>query len=83
MICHIAAVSDGHESATHDRPCLPGLRPGPGMPGSKVCIFEPNWDRVDAARMQADGAGIADRVTIHHVAAIDVCRSSPRARPIM
>lgn len=75
MICHIAAIPDRNKPATLGRPCRPGLRPGPGMSGSAVCIFEPDWDRVDAARMQADRAGIADRVTVHHITAMELCCS--------
>jgi len=39
-----------------------------------VCVFEPDWDRVDAARCEADAAGISDRVSVHHASALEWCR---------
>ena len=80
MICHISALPNRDEPATVDHPCAPGIWPGPGMTGSAVCIFESDWDRVDAARMQAEFAGIADRITIHHTHALAMCRSWSRAQ---
>lgn len=57
-------------------PHATSLALGPGRPGAQVCVFEPDWDRVDEARMQADAAGIADRVSVHHADALEWCRPS-------
>ncbi len=50
------------------------IRLGPGGPGSRICVFEDDWDRVDEARMQADTAGISDRVSVHHASVLEWCR---------
>lgn len=40
----------------------------------RICVIECDWDRVDAARDRASALGVADRVTVHHAAAIEFCR---------
>lgn len=92
MICHVSslarpAVSRALElprSATSPLvascPRARAPRRGPGGPGDAVCLFESDWDRVDAARMQADSAGIADRVSVHHALVLDLLR--PACGPV-
>lgn len=35
-----------------------------------VCLVETDWDRVDDARAGAEAMGLADRLTVHHAAAL-------------
>jgi hypothetical protein len=41
-------------------------------PGLVVCLVEADWDRVDEARTRAESMGLADRLTVHHAAALSV-----------
>lgn len=40
----------------------------------RFCVFEGDWDRVDALRERARRAGVDDRVTVRHAAALDITR---------
>jgi hypothetical protein len=88
MICHFSTLPRRGEPSAVEHPgcarcplaevCPRArvLRLGPGGPGEAVRVFESDWDRVDAARMQADAAGIGDCVSVHHTAVLDLVCSS-------
>lgn len=39
-------------------------------PGGRVRVFVPDWAGVDRVRLQAETAGLADRISVHHRAVL-------------
>lgn len=37
--------------------------------GGRVCLFEKDWERVDALRQRVADAGLDDRISVRHVVA--------------
>lgn len=44
-------------------------------PGLRVCLVEPSWDSVDAARARVREAGLDDRLAVHHASALRLARA--------